>query len=91
MRELDSMIEKSKRLGTITEVRNMKTETGIKDTFLEHFLNRMADSYRNVKGKVPKTRALDEFCATSLPANIVSPVWRIDGMLRIVMTVGVAF
>ena len=91
MRELDSMIEKSKRLGTITQVRNMKTETGIKDTFLEHFLERMANSYRDVKGRAPKTQALGEFCATSLPANIISPVWRIGGTLQVAVTVGITF
>jgi len=77
------MIEKSKQIGTITEVRNIKTNTGIKDTFLDHFLKKMADSYRGLKGKAAKTQALNEFCATALPANIISPVWRVDGTLHL--------
>lgn len=81
------MIKKSKRIGTITKVRKAKTNTGIKDAFLDHFLKKMADSYRSLKGKAAKTQALDEFCAVALPANIISPVWRVDGMLHILAVV----
>lgn len=54
--------------------------TGIKDTFLEVFLERMYLSYKNKAGKSEKQHALDEFRAT-LPANILSPVWQIRGQM----------
>jgi hypothetical protein len=74
------MIEHSKKVGTITQVRGIRTRSGIKDTFLEHFLKKMADSYRGLRGRSQKTQALNEFCATSLPTNMISPIWRVDGM-----------
>ena len=86
MEELRLMIEISKRVGTITQVQNIKTNTGIKDTFLDHFLKMMADSYRGLTSKVEKTQVLDQFCATSLPAEIISPVWRVDGASHLMMT-----
>ena len=72
------MIEKSKQPGMLTKVRNLKTETGIKDAFLEHFLRGMAKSYQGIRGRSLQADALNEFCAT-LPNNVISPVWRIDG------------
>ena len=76
--ELETMIEKSKQPGTLTKVRALKTDTGIKDKFLDHFLESMAKSYRGIRGRALQANALDEFCAT-LPDNIISPVWRING------------
>lgn len=72
------MIEKSKQPGMLTKVRALKTDTGIKDKFLDHFLESMAKSYRGIRGRLPQANALNEFCAT-LPDNITSPVWRING------------
>lgn len=83
--QLYLIIEKSKRPGTITQVQNTKTDTGIKDTFLDHFLKKMADSYCGLKGKA--TKALNKFCVTFLPIKIISPVWRVNGTLHLLVTV----
>jgi hypothetical protein len=78
--ELQAIVDEAGRVGNLTKVRNHKTTTGLKDTFLEVFLGRMYLSYKDKAGKSEKQRALDNFRAT-LPTNIFSPVWRIRGKI----------
>ena len=61
-------------IGNQTKVKAMKTASGLKDTYLDVFIDRMAKSYKNKRGVEQKQRALDEFKQT-LPTNIISPVW----------------
>ena len=72
------MIVDSKVVGKKTKVGDLKTEKGVKDTYLDHFLNSMFDSYKRLQGKDAWQRALDAYCGT-LPATLISPVWRIEG------------
>jgi len=57
----------------------MKTASGLKDTYLEFFMDRMALSYKKKRGKDAKQKALDDLKQT-LPDNVISPVWRIKGL-----------
>lgn len=66
-------------VGNQTKIRNMKTSTGLKDRYLDYFLDGMAASYKKKHGNSSKKQALDEFIQ-ELPDNVYSPVWRIKGM-----------
>jgi len=74
------MIADSKVVGKKTKVRGFKTENGIKDTYLDRFLGRMFNSHKGLRGKDVRQCALDTYCET-LPATLISPVWRIEGAL----------
>jgi hypothetical protein len=65
-------------IGNQTRIKDLKTSTGIKDTYLDFFLDRMFTSYKKKRGITEKKKALDELVA-SLPECILSPVWRING------------
>ncbi|KAI9436623.1 hypothetical protein H4582DRAFT_2078249 [Lactarius indigo] len=78
LRELEAMAVEAGQVGNLTKIRTHRTTTGIKDTFLEVYLDRMYLSYKNRGTRGEKQLALDRFRAT-LPANILSPVWRIRG------------
>ncbi|KAI0258168.1 hypothetical protein BC834DRAFT_836247, partial [Gloeopeniophorella convolvens] len=77
--ELNAMVTEAGQVGNITKIKAHKTNTGIKDTFLDVFLERMYLSYKDKSGKVAKQNALDSFKHT-LPENMLSPVWRIRGL-----------
>jgi CRISPR/Cas system-associated protein endoribonuclease Cas2 len=67
-------------VGNQTQIKQRKTATGIKDTFLESFLNHLAESYSKIcGGNRAKQEALDRAKET-LPENVTSPVWRIKGL-----------
>ena len=78
LQELHSMIAEAGSIGNISKIRVHKTFTGIKDTFLEMFLELMHQSYKSEVSRHDKQVALDNFRQT-LPANknMLSPVWRI--------------
>ena len=81
IQELHSIIEEAGSIGNISKIRAHKTSTGIKDTFLETFLDWMHLSYKSESSKSEKQVALDKFKLT-LPMNtkMLSPVWQIRGM-----------
>ncbi|KAH8983089.1 hypothetical protein EDB86DRAFT_3066391 [Lactarius hatsudake] len=81
LRELHAIIADAGSVGKISKIRAHKTSTGIKDTFLETFLEQMHRSYKDISNKREKQVALDNFRMT-LPANMnmLSPVWRIRGL-----------
>jgi hypothetical protein len=60
----------------------MRTESGIKDTYQNFFLEKLFKSYKNKRGADSKQAALDKEIK-SLPDNIMSPVWRIKGITDI--------
>jgi hypothetical protein len=78
--ELQAIVGEAGSVGNLTKIRNHKTLTGLKDTFLEVFLGRMHLSYKDKNNRSEKQHTLDDFRAT-LPANILSPVWRIRGKI----------
>ncbi|KAI9429036.1 hypothetical protein H4582DRAFT_1800428, partial [Lactarius indigo] len=78
IRELEAMAGKAGQVRNLTKIRAHRTTTGIKDTFFEVYLDRMYLSYKDRGSRGEKQLTLDLFRAT-LPANILSPVWRIRG------------
>lgn len=76
--KLKSMFVAASSVGNQTKVKSMKTATGLKDTYLDSFMDRMSMSYKKIHGKDSKQKVLDEFKQT-LPENVISPVWRIKG------------
>ncbi|KAG2126284.1 hypothetical protein DEU56DRAFT_743067 [Suillus clintonianus] len=77
--ELKSMFSHASTVGNQTQIKQWKTSTGIKDTFLDSFLNRLAESHCKIRGGKAKQEALDRVKET-LPENVTSPVWRIKGI-----------
>jgi hypothetical protein len=72
------MYNMAKTVGNMTHIKIRKTETGVKDNMLEHFLNKLSASYSKARGVTKKQEALDEFLEC-IPENPYSPVWRIRG------------
>ncbi|CAK5282232.1 unnamed protein product [Mycena citricolor] len=62
-----------------TQIKDQRTETGIKDTFQLFFEEKLFDSFKNKRGYPARLQALDAQ-AKSMPANVMSPVWRIRGL-----------
>ncbi|KAI9435019.1 hypothetical protein BJY52DRAFT_1131296, partial [Lactarius psammicola] len=81
LQELHTIITDAGSVGKVSKIKAHKTSTGIKDTFLDAFLERMHLSYRDISTRHEKQVALDNFRAT-LPANtsMLSPVWQIQGL-----------
>lgn len=80
MDNLRSMFELAKEPRNKTRVETMKTESGIKDTFLDTFLGRIFSAASGKRGAAAK-QAIDGEVA-KLPdqdARVFSPVWRIKG------------
>jgi hypothetical protein len=79
MASLRSMFTMAMEIGNKTKIKSFKTETGVKDTYLDFFIDRAFASYKNKQGSQAKQVALSEFAVT-LPHHVFSPVWRIKGM-----------
>ncbi|KAK7007081.1 hypothetical protein R3P38DRAFT_3325555 [Favolaschia claudopus] len=71
--------EASTKLDTKTKVKNLRTETGLKDTFQLVFIEKLFASYHKKRGTKTKQAALDAAVA-GLPHETMSPVWRIRGL-----------
>jgi hypothetical protein len=67
------MFVNTAEVGNQTKIANNKTNTGIKDTYMEFFMDNIFASYKKIYGKEAKQRALDESRA-QLPTNVLSPV-----------------
>lgn len=80
--QLGSMFEQASTVDTKTKVQNMRTESGVKDTYQMFFLDKLFRSYKKKRGQESKQAALDREIE-SLPENITSPVWRIKGIVTI--------
>ncbi|KAI5996522.1 hypothetical protein F5J12DRAFT_907093 [Pisolithus orientalis] len=77
--ELKSMFTMASTIGNQTKIKEKMTSTGLKDTYLEYFINGMAASCKRQQGSSSKQEALDVFIK-GLPENVYSPVWRIKGL-----------
>ncbi|KAJ7435966.1 hypothetical protein B0H11DRAFT_2256623 [Mycena galericulata] len=78
--KLRSYFDEASTLNAKTKVKNMRTASGIKDTFQLVFLEKLFDSYKGKRGVNAKQEALDSKLR-SLPKNTTSPVWRIKGQI----------
>ncbi|KAF7346896.1 hypothetical protein MVEN_01441800 [Mycena venus] len=77
--KLRSYFDNATTLNTKTKVKNMRTASGIKDTFQLVFLEKLFNSYKNKRGTAARQAALDAQ-RQKLPKNTTSPVWRIEGL-----------
>ena len=79
---LKSLFDQSKSVGNQTKIKAIKTEKGVKDTYQQHFLDALHQSYKRLRGTASKTAALKEKLK-DMRENPTSPVWRISGMIRV--------
>ena len=80
LHELYTIIADAGSISNASKIRAHKTSTGVKDRFLETFLESMHQSYKSEVGRHDKQIALDSFRATLLAdTDMLSPVWRIQG------------
>jgi len=82
MTTLASFFNRAKEVGTKTILKKMRTESGVKDTVQEHFLDKLFASYKGKQGTQAKQAALDS-AVQSLPPNITSAVWRLKGIFTL--------
>ncbi|KAI5998470.1 hypothetical protein EDC04DRAFT_2976335 [Pisolithus marmoratus] len=64
--ELKSMFTMASSIGNQTKIKNIKTSTGLKDRYLEYFLDGMASSHKKKHGNSSKQQALEEYVKFSL-------------------------
>ncbi|THU93269.1 hypothetical protein K435DRAFT_829530 [Dendrothele bispora CBS 962.96] len=78
---LKSYLTEAKQLYTKTKIRNLRTETGVKDTYQDSFLDKLLNASGRKGSKTTKQSSLDEVIKT-LPDDLktTSPVWRIKGL-----------
>ncbi|KAF8204045.1 hypothetical protein BJ912DRAFT_841196 [Pholiota molesta] len=79
MRQLNTYYEHAKTVGTKTMLKQLRTDSGIKDTVQEHFLEKLFSAYKSKRGAKAKEDALAA-AVNALPDDITSPVWRLQGL-----------
>jgi hypothetical protein len=80
IQELHTIIADAGLVSNVSKIQAHKTSTGIKDTFLETFLDWMHLLYKSKSSQHEKQVALDNFKSMLLAnAELLSPVWRIRG------------
>ncbi|KAJ6503838.1 hypothetical protein C8R45DRAFT_894926 [Mycena sanguinolenta] len=77
--KLHSYFTEASTLDTKTKIQNLRTESGVKDTYQLFFIEKLFRSYKGKRGRSSKQAALDAALAR-LPQNTTSPVWRIKGL-----------
>ncbi|KIY43177.1 hypothetical protein FISHEDRAFT_78686 [Fistulina hepatica ATCC 64428] len=83
--KLRSYFTDAQAINAKTKTRTAQTESGVKDTFQEHFLDKLFSSYAKVKGKDKKQQSLNTAAVHCLPSVVdwsasANPVWRIKGL-----------
>lgn len=80
LRTLQQIFAEASAVGGMTRSKTLKTNTGVKDTFQQHFTDRLFALGRKLRGrKSEKQVLLDLLVADDFPDDIISPVWRIKG------------
>lgn len=77
---LDDFFASAQTLFTKSRLKKERTNTGIKDTIQEHFLEQIFKAVNEASGKPDKVAAIRRTVST-FPENITSPVWRLAGAL----------
>ncbi|KAJ3897568.1 hypothetical protein F5879DRAFT_910507, partial [Lentinula edodes] len=78
--ELKSQFVEGSRIGGGASFKRMKTESGVKDTYQAHFIDKIqAIATRKGLSKDMKQREIERL-KCSLPQHLTSPVWRIKGL-----------
>jgi len=71
----------AQKLYTKTKIRNLRTQTGLKDTFQDFFINRLFHASDGKGSADAKRKALEEAVRMIPPdPKNTSPVWRIKGL-----------
>lgn len=76
LQTLETFAGFAKTLYSKTKFTKHRTDTGVKDTMQDYFLDKLFASYKHVTGSDPKERALNA-AIEALPDEITSPVWRL--------------
>lgn len=77
---LHNIFTTAKTVGGRTRSKAMRTESGIKDVYQDHFTEMIFKYVKRLRGSVQQKQAkVDRFVET-LPERMVNPVWRIRGM-----------
>ncbi|TEB24421.1 hypothetical protein FA13DRAFT_1638766, partial [Coprinellus micaceus] len=83
-RVLRNYITDAKVIGNEGRIEAEKTRTGVKDTFLAHFLEKIKSSYKSHRGVDAQQKALDLFWDKHFKEeeveNMINPVWRLKGL-----------
>ncbi|KAH9036304.1 hypothetical protein EDB85DRAFT_1821811, partial [Lactarius pseudohatsudake] len=79
LKKIEEIVQSTRHIGNQTTIKDLKTNSGIKDSFLDSFVDRLHSSYKGLSGNLAKQLALNN-CLATLPNNIISPVWRIEGL-----------
>ncbi|KIJ57791.1 hypothetical protein HYDPIDRAFT_103839, partial [Hydnomerulius pinastri MD-312] len=81
VQKLTSMFKDVASEGTKTQFQKAKTETGLKDTFMEFFVDRIFSRLKGLRGsaRVNARRQMGENNDIR-PEDVMSPVWRIKGL-----------
>ncbi|KAJ3835357.1 hypothetical protein F5878DRAFT_628111 [Lentinula raphanica] len=78
--QLHSIFTKTSTIYGKTEAKKLMTASGTKDTFLEHFRDRVFTFIAKLPralSRDEKQAKVDHYIKDAMPANIFSPVWRI--------------
>ncbi|KAE9385484.1 hypothetical protein BT96DRAFT_949810 [Gymnopus androsaceus JB14] len=79
---LKSIFTKSSTINGKTEAKQMMTQFGVKDTFLDHFRDKVLSFISKLPrgtAREEKQRETDKYVKEELPDDVYSPVWRIKG------------
>ncbi|KIJ46219.1 hypothetical protein M422DRAFT_250259 [Sphaerobolus stellatus SS14] len=76
---LQTIFKKGAEVYGKTKSENTATKTGMKDTYMLHFLEKIWAASKPARGSSSKVNAIATVLKT-LPHNIFSPVWRMKGL-----------
>ena len=79
MTKLATFLDHAKEVGAKTVLKKMRTESGVKDTIQEYYLDKLFASYKGKQGAQAKQAALNS-AVQSLPGDISSAVWSLKGI-----------
>ncbi len=74
------MFNEAAVVGSEICVKGMRTASGTKDTYQDFFIQKLFQSHKSKQTQQSKAEALRS-CITSLPDRVMSPVWRLQGLL----------
>jgi len=79
---LKSIFQQATTVSSKTRVKQMKTNTGLKDTFQDYFTDRIFEFTSKLRGSARDKQAALDKMVKQLPQDskdTMSPVWRIRG------------
>ncbi|KAF9059623.1 hypothetical protein BDP27DRAFT_1238327, partial [Rhodocollybia butyracea] len=79
VQQLKSQFTLAQAQGNVTKIKEARTETGLKDTYQNFFIERLFSLYKTQRGVDQKQAALNK-AISDLPRETMSPVWRIRGL-----------